>query len=138
MATLHPPVVIEYLGDRDKKISIDAITHRIFRENDAFDGARVLVETDSEVLKFCEARPQLFRRRTDLETALVRKDMLTDMAEHVEEFLDLLYPGIRARLLRDGLVVKAASAAPKKKPAKKPVEKQKEPKKEAQAPTDEG
>lgn len=111
---LHPAVVIEYLGDRDKTITPSATVIRIFTENPAFNNKRVIVETDPLVLKFCEGRPSLFRRRPDLEASITRKETLKDMAENVEDYVDVFYEAIKSRLVSDGSI-----DDPNKKTAKK-------------------
>ena len=103
--TLHPAVVIEYLGDRDKTITPSTLLKRIFTKNPAFGDQRVIKETDAEVFKFCMARPQLFRRREDLEQADRRKDLFAEMSEHIDDYADIIYPVLKARLIADGTIV---------------------------------
>lgn len=120
--TLHPAVVIEYLGDRDKTIAPNTLTKRVFTKNPAFSNLRAIVETDSDVLQFCESKPALFRRRPDLEAAMARKDILKDMSENLEDYVHLFYPAIKARLKSEGLLVVEQAeddAKPTKRSAKK-------------------
>jgi hypothetical protein len=119
---LDPPRLVEYLGDRDKRISPHGI-RVFFKETPEFGGRRVAEVDDERVFEFCMERDTIFVIPNDLERNRKMSGVKAFIKDNAVEFCALLAPFIAPMVAKELAEQSAEALSGKKRPAKKVVKK---------------
>ena len=121
MPEVFPARIIEWLGDKDKRIMANGY-RRYFLPQDQFGGRRVIVEAEGDVIDFCKARPQAFSIATDLEDQVAADERYQEFCKNIDLYVETLRPVIReivAQSLDEQTAAQKLGIKKAKKPAKK-------------------
>lgn len=119
---LDPPRLVEYLGDRDKRISPHGI-RVFFKETPEFGGRRVAEVDDERVFEFCMERDAIFVIPNDLERNRKMSGVKAFIKDNAVEFCALLAPFIAPMVAKELAEQSVEVLSGKKRPAKKVVKK---------------